>query len=75
MCRQDSVPLTLSKARRLRIKRIFPTRNSQNKRDILSEKLERGMSLKKREFTPESGNVDSHDSMYRSKQSGHKEPS
>ena len=32
----------------------------QKKRDILSEKRESGMSLKKREFTPESGNVDTY---------------
>ena len=42
------------------MERIFPTRNTQNKRDILSEKRESGMALKKREFTPESGNVDTY---------------
>ena len=31
------------------------------KRDILSEKRESGMALKKREFTPESGTVDTYD--------------
>ena len=31
------------------------------KRDILSEKLESGMGLKKREFTPESCNVDTYE--------------
>ena len=30
------------------------------KRDILSEKRESGMALKKRVFTPESGNVDTY---------------
>ena len=30
------------------------------KRDILSEKRESGMAPKKREFTPESGNVDTY---------------
>ena len=30
------------------------------KRDILSEKRESGMALKKREFTPESGTVDTY---------------
>ena len=34
--------------------------NTQNKRDILSEKRESGMALKKREFTPESGTVDTY---------------
>ena len=38
--------LTLSRAHRAHL--IVPTRNTQNKRDILSEK---------REFTPESGNA------------------
>ena len=32
------------------------------KRDILSEKRENGMALKKRDFMPESGNVDTYDS-------------
>ena len=32
----------------------------QKKRDILSEKRESGMALKKREFMPESGNVDTY---------------
>ena len=32
----------------------------RKKRDILSEKWESGMALKKREFTPESGNVDTY---------------
>ena len=35
----------------------FEIRNNKN-RDILSEKRESGMALKKREFTPESGTVD-----------------
>ena len=33
----------------------------RKKRDILSEKRESGMTLKKREFTPESGNVDTYE--------------
>ena len=33
----------------------------QNKRVILSEKREGGMAHKRREFTPESGNVDTYD--------------
>ena len=33
------------------------------KQDILSEKRESGMALKKRKFTPESGNVDSYGSL------------
>ena len=32
----------------------------QKKRDILSEKRESGMTPKKREFTPESGTVDTY---------------
>ena len=46
--------LTLSRAH---IKRIFPTRNTQKKRDILSENRD---GAKKREFTPESGHVDTY---------------
>ena len=39
----------------------FPNRNgATKKRDILSEKRESWMALKKREFTPESGNVDTY---------------
>ena len=44
-----------------RIGRIFPSRNTPKKRDILSEKRESGMVLKKREFTPESGTVDTNE--------------
>ena len=40
--------------------RIFPTRNTQKKQDILSKKRESGMALKKREFTPKSRNVDTY---------------
>ena len=40
---------------------FFQTRNTQKKRDFLSEKRESGMTLKKREFTPESGSVDTYD--------------
>ena len=32
----------------------------KKKRDFLSEKRESGMTLKKREFTPESGSVDTY---------------
>ena len=39
---------------------FFPTRNTQEKWDILSEKRESGVALKKRESTPESGNVDTY---------------
>ena len=48
---------TLSRAQKAH---IFPTRNTQKKRDILSEKRESGMALKKRDFTPESGTVDTY---------------
>ena len=40
---------------------FFPTRNTPKKRDILSEKRESGMALKKREFTAESGTVDTYE--------------
>ena len=40
------------------MERIFPTRNTQKKRDVLSGK--RDGALKKHEFTPESGNVDTY---------------
>ena len=49
---------TLSRAQKAH---IFPTRNTQKKRYILSEKRESGMALKKRDFTPESGTVDTYD--------------
>ena len=39
---------------------IFSKSKYAKKRDILSEKRESGMALKKREFTPESGNVDTY---------------
>ena len=40
---------------------FFKTRNTPKKRDFLSgEKRESGMTLKKREFTPESGSVDTY---------------
>ena len=47
--------LTLSRAHKAH---FFPTRNTQKKRDILSEKRESGIVLTKRKFTPESGTVD-----------------
>ena len=40
---------------------FFQTRNTQKKRYFLSEKRESGMTLKKREFTPESGSVDTYE--------------
>ena len=49
--------LTLKRSHRVH---FFPTRNTPKKRDILSEKRESGMALKKREFTPESGTVDTY---------------
>ena len=36
-------------------------RNTYKKRDILTEKRESGMVLEKRDFPPESGNVDTYD--------------
>ena len=51
---------TLRRAERI-LSAFFPTRNTQKKRDILSKKRESGMTLKKREFTPESGTVDTYD--------------
>ena len=39
---------------------FFQTRNTQKKREFLSEKRESEMTLKKREFTPESGSVDTY---------------
>ena len=50
--------LTLSRAHKAH---SFPTRNTQKKRDIISEKRESGIALKKREFTPESGTVDTYE--------------
>ena len=43
-----------------RIERIFSSQKSAKKPDILSEKQESGMALKKLEFTPESGSVDTY---------------
>ena len=48
--------LTLKRAHRVH----FFNRNTPKKRDILSEKRESGMALKNREFTPESGTVDTY---------------
>ena len=42
---------------------------AKKKRDILSEKRESGMALKKREFTPESGSVDTYVMTYCTMQS------
>ena len=39
---------------------FFQLEIPRKKRDILSEKRESGMMLKKREFTPESGSVDTY---------------
>ena len=39
----------------------FSNYKYEKKRDILSEKGESGMALKRREFTPESDNVDTYD--------------
>ena len=50
--------LTLKRAHRMH---FFQLKIRQKKRDILSEKRESGMALKKREFTPESGTVDTYD--------------
>ena len=49
--------LTLSRAHRVH---FFQLEIPRKKRDILSEKRESGMVLKKREFTPESGSVDTY---------------
>ena len=43
---------------------FFPTRNTQKKRDILSEKRESGIALKKLEFTLEIGTVDTYDIVF-----------
>ena len=50
--------LTLKIAHRVH---FFQLEIRPKKRDILSEKRESGMALKKREFTPESGNVDTYE--------------
>ena len=39
---------------------FFQLEIQRKKRDILSENRESGMALKKREFTPESGSVDTY---------------
>ena len=50
--------LTLRRAHKAH---FLSTRNTQKKkRDILSEKRESGIALKKRELTPESGTVDTY---------------
>ena len=49
--------LTLRRAYRAHFFRI---EIRKKKRDILSEKRESGMALKKREFTPKSGSVDTY---------------
>ena len=49
--------LMLSRAHRAHFPQL---KMRKKKRDILSEKRERWMALKKREFTPESGNVDTY---------------
>ena len=50
--------LTLSRAH---LELIFSNSKYARKRDILSQKRESGMTLKKREFTPESGTVDTYE--------------
>ena len=52
-----SSTFTLSRAH---LERIFPNSKYAKKRDILSQKRESGMTLKKREFMPESGTVDTY---------------
>ena len=49
--------LTLSRAH---LDRIFSNSKYAKKRDILSQKRESGMTLKKHEFTPESDTVDTY---------------
>ena len=49
--------LTLKRVHRMH---FFQLDIRQKKRDILSEKRESGMALKRREFTPESGTVDTY---------------
>ena len=39
---------------------VFSKSKYAKKRDILSEKRESGMTLEKREFTPERGSVDTY---------------
>ena len=50
----------LPSRRRAHLERIFLNSKYAKKRDILSTKRECGMTLKKREFTPESGTVDTY---------------
>ena len=52
-----------------RIERIFSNSKYAKKRDILSEKRESGMALKKRELAPESGNTDTYANMMSSQTS------
>ena len=53
--------LTLSRAHLdPSIAHFFQLEIRKKKRDILSQKRESGMTLKKREFTPESGTVDTY---------------
>ena len=49
--------MTLNRAH---LDRILSNSKYAKKRDILSQKRESGMTLKKREFTPESGTVDTY---------------
>ena len=49
--------LTISRAHKAH---FFQLEIPNKKRDILSEKRESGIALKKREFTPESGTVDTY---------------
>ena len=53
---------TLSRVHRAH---FFQLQIRKKKRDILSEKRESGMALKKREFTPESGSVDTYEFVVR----------
>ena len=50
--------LTLNRAHRAHRVHFYQLEIRKKKRDILSEKRESRMALKKLEFTPESGNVD-----------------
>ena len=43
---------------------FYSNSNYAKKRDFLSKKRESGKTLKKREFTPESGSVDTYDCMF-----------
>ena len=57
MAESSEYHLTPNRAHRTH---FFQLEIRRKKRDILSEKLENGMVLKKREFTPESGNFDTY---------------